>query len=290
MKIKNNFIDLHGIHLLDYEPYYSSQRDIKNSLLLSCPVPEVFSQVSKFKKEYKGYIGILPYNYAGFDNSFYFENEQMYRAYSFLTLSDMADSAIPFFAISESAENKKGIENILNKSELKKPFGFKFHSLSSQRPISSLLGSETMDFLNEINGMVLLHTGKDSLSNPNQIYTLAEKYGSATFIAAHLGSLNEQFLNNINNYENVYTDTSILSHLIRRIGKEGSSPEESILELLYKFNLEDKLLFGSDYPWTRIFGTSPEKERSFLLNSNIPETVKEKWLFKTAENILKRSG
>ncbi len=290
MKNKPHLIDLHGIHLLDYEPYYLSQQDVEKSCLLSCPVLEVFSQVVKFKSEYQGRIGVLPYTYSGFDNAFFFENEQMRRLYSFLTLGGMADSIIPFFAISNHVENRRNIEKILNKSEIKPPFGFKFHSLAAQKPIGSLYGSRTMSLIDSIKGVVLFHTGKDEFSSPNQIYTLAKRYRSVSFIAAHFGSLDEEFLSKIKDYENVYIDTSILSDLIKRIGVNNSQFEEVISRTISKFGLENKLLFGSDYPWTKLVGTSPEKERFLLLNSNLPLQIKEKWMFKTAEHLFEKKG
>ncbi len=116
---------------------------------------------------------------------------------------------------------------------------------------------------------VVVHAGYDPVSpekqhaTPDMFRAVIDKYPTLRLIAAHTGGYGRA--EDVYKYlvgTNIYLDTSL------------SSLREGEREILYKIlrdHDEDRLLFGTDTPWTE-----PREEVDFIMNAPIDEKRREK--------------
>lgn len=133
----------------------------------------------------------------------------------------------------------------------------------------------------ELGLMVTLHMGFDPVSErimhamPCDLVQMAEKYPETTFIGAHMGGMNnwERVLYYMHVAENVYYDTAFISAFMR----------PGLFEEMVEAIGEDKILFGSDLPWSASI-----TELDFIRDSKISEEAKRKICGENAARLLSK--
>ncbi|MBO0477419.1 amidohydrolase family protein [Vagococcus sp. DIV0080] len=107
--------------------------------------------------------------------------------------------------------------------------------------------------------------------NPRYFYEFAPRFKNYPLIAAHCCLIAEDFANNTKGLDNVYTDTTMCSAELMKKG----------VELIG----EDKILFGTDYPFGTFKYSVEEVRRAF----NDDERMLNKVFFENAAKLLKFS-
>ncbi len=138
---------------------------------------------------------------------------------------------------------------------------------------------EIFSLLTERDMFAVLHTGFDPVSpdkihaTPEMLLATVKKYKNLKIIAAHMGGFmrSEKVLDLLVG-TNIYFDTSLSS--IRR-------PEWNNLYKILDTHDENRILFGTDTPWT-----DPAAEIAFVENAPISSEKKEKIFYKNAERLL----
>ncbi len=131
----------------------------------------------------------------------------------------------------------------------------------------------------ELGLMVILHMGYDPYSvkerhaMPCDLAKMAEKYPSLKFIGAHMGGMNnwESVIYYLKGADNVWLDTAFCNEFMS---------DEMFLRLVEAFG-EDKILFGSDLPWSTSL-----KEQELIKRAKISDSAKEKIFYKNAVKLL----
>ncbi len=157
-------------------------------------------------------------------------------------------------------------------------------------PSSSRL-SKLYKFVEEINGIVIVHTGCDPgmweipklcrHARPKFVAEAARKHPDITFIIAHMGAYSAImpgifFREALQAYEvdNVWMDTSAVDPLFI---------ERAVDEVGY-----DKIVFGSDFPY--LVGFTIEDSIQDVLKLSISETAKQAILYDNAVRLLRKLG
>lgn len=307
-------IDVHGAHILDFERFHLEHDELDEAKALGYSVLECASDINAFLKlDPFNVTTILPppspiFNYMinggkfDFDHvPFGYENVQLLQVITFVFKQGLTNRVIPFFGFSPNETTDsyyKYIEEITRRVHC----GLKFHPLAMKVPISSLEGSRVLEIASERKIPMLIHTGRDEYSDSRQLIALSRKYPQINFCAAHFGYFRKEFLEGLSSSPNLFTDTSILSGLLREI-KSGNEkhvcldaipPEVRIKSEDHIFNwlvdtygLEDKILFGSDIKWTYHVGSSRENEIALAERLKYSPIKKEKWLYSNARVFLK---
>ncbi len=126
--------------------------------------------------------------------------------------------------------------------------------------------------------IIMQHAGFDPAfkapfrSSPKMFANVIKQLGGGTMIAAHLGGQSQW--DDVENYivgTNIYIDTSM--------GFERY-PTDQFLRIV-KNHGSDKILFGTDSPWS-----DGKKEHEILLSLPLSNTEKENILFRNAEKLL----
>jgi len=129
---------------------------------------------------------------------------------------------------------------------------------------------------------VIFHTGLDIAFPGNlqadveRVKNLAEQFRELTIVATHVGGWRQwDRAEMLGRLENVYTETSMT---LTEMG------DEMFVRLLSQFD-ENRVLFGSDSPWT------DQKEMlDRTMRLNMPDGRKERLFFRNAMSLLKREG
>ena len=139
---------------------------------------------------------------------------------------------------------------------------------------------EIFSLLSERGMFTVVHTGFDPVSpdkihaTPEMLLKTVEKYKNLKLIAAHMGGFmqSEKVLELLVG-TNIYFDTSLSS--IR------ASEHENLYKILDTHD-ENRILFGTDTPWT-----DPAAEIAFIENAPISDEKREKIFYKNAKKLLK---
>lgn len=117
---------------------------------------------------------------------------------------------------------------------------------------------------------ILIHTRKENNDNsdPDRLLTLVEKYKGINFIFGHFANAVESVIEKMKELPNLFLETSIVS-----------SPK--IIEMAVKKCGSEKILFGSDFPYS-----DQELELQKVLRSEISYRDKENLLYKNALRLL----
>lgn len=127
---------------------------------------------------------------------------------------------------------------------------------------------------------VILHMGYDPISSmtfhamPADLAEMAKKYPDCTFIGAHMGGMAnwERVLYYIRDARNIYFDTAYCAEYMS---------DEMFMEM-YRAYGEDRILFGSDLPWS-----DPHDEIRMIDRMPISDSAKDKIFYKNAAKLLK---
>jgi predicted TIM-barrel fold metal-dependent hydrolase len=129
---------------------------------------------------------------------------------------------------------------------------------------------------------VIFHTGLDIAFPGNlqadveRVKKLAEQFRALTIVTTHVGGWRQWDRSGmLGRLANVYTETSMT---LTEMG------EEEFLRLLSQFD-EDRVLFGSDSPWT-----DQQEMLERMLRLKTTDSTKEKMLFLNAEALLQAGG
>ena len=106
------------------------------------------------------------------------------------------------------------------------------------------------------------------------IAEMAKKYPDCTFIGAHMGGMAnwERVLYYIKDARNIYFDTAYCAEYMS---------DEMFMEMFRAYG-EDRILFGSDLPWS-----DPHDEIRMIDRMPISDSAKEKIFYKNAVELLK---
>lgn len=145
----------------------------------------------------------------------------------------------------------------------------------------------------ESEGMLLIvHTGCDpgvwelpkfcEYARPREVAEVARKHKDLTVVIAHLGAYSalspgiffEEAIQALNRYDNVYADTSAVDPFYIELAVERAG--------------DDRLLFGSDYPY--VAGLSIADAVRAIESLSIPIKSKHRILWENAERLLGRMG
>lgn len=157
--------------------------------------------------------------------------------------------------------------------------GIKLHPAYQQCFMFERRMQEIYKKCEELGLIVTLHMGYDPVSPkvtyamPSDLARMAEKFPGLKFIGAHMGAMSnwESVLYYLTGAENVYLDTAFIADYM----------EDGMLERMVKEYGEDKILFGSDLPWSK-----PSKEISLINRVNISDTAREKIFYRNAVKLL----
>lgn len=123
--------------------------------------------------------------------------------------------------------------------------GLKYHPSVTRVPVNDKSLDEYIELSEYKKWYILVHCGRDPVSDIDYLIVMAKKYPKSRFVAAHLGGNAgdriERALNHIvsNKVDNIWLDTSngklpwLISTAIEKVGK-------------------DKILFGSDEPYADV--------------------------------------
>ncbi|MCE4604045.1 MAG: amidohydrolase family protein [Aeropyrum sp.] len=163
-----------------------------------------------------------------------------------------------------------------------------FPTFHMTRPDSKRL-DELYKTVQSVGGLIVVHTGCDPGpweltklcmdANPKYVIGPAKKYPDLTFVIAHLGSYSALkpgiFFNEALKaleLENVYSDTS--------------AADPFFVSLAVKEGFEDKLMFGTDFPYVMGYGVS-DVLREFL-SLNLEGKIRSKILMQNALKLLSK--
>jgi uncharacterized protein len=174
--------------------------------------------------------------------------------------------------------------------------GIKFsHQIPMDFSIDKLLDHPLMKIVQDYRLIMMVHTGTGKEKGADQVHTtlpyaikVAKYYPGVKFIFCHLGRLHETIFDALQ-LHNVWMDTSGFSlnynwaefAAKKPLGIFKSLSPEDIIELLVSQGFEDKIIFGSDEPYTHY-----EKELGIIKNARIPESAKRKILAENMEKLL----
>jgi len=173
--------------------------------------------------------------------------------------------------VKDSNSSEKAISNLENFNKI---IGVKIHPSFDGESVLNSKWNELFAYLNKNRRIVLIHCGR-SMSVAHYSYALkrAEENPDLTFILAHMGGndlkRSKTAVREATCLSNVYFDTSncrtpyVIEYAVAKIGQE-------------------RLLFGSDYPWGSCYSNAytiidsmiSEDAKISILGSNLKELFK----------------
>jgi predicted TIM-barrel fold metal-dependent hydrolase len=183
---------------------------------------------------------------------------------------------LPFcsFSLNDKVEEQvKNLEELAAKYDI---YGLKFHTQGDHNSILEISKHPLLlDFIEKYNLPLMVHTGNDEFSNPLNVLKIAQRYSHIRFCAAHLGRFNLNFFDAIDKNEcsNLFIDTAPFTYLCEQDSVK-SKISNSVLDLDYSkiedvFDFftnkyPDKILWGTDTPWTNISKMKSYTENNFV--------------------------
>lgn len=158
--------------------------------------------------------------------------------------------------------------------------GIKIHPEYASYYIDSHEWDRVFSLCEEMGIFVVTHAGYDFISPdriaapPERIAKVLDRHKDLTLVAAHLGGNRywEQVKTVLCGRDNLYFDTALLH-------REGIDP--SLMRSVIDTHGADKILFGSDMPWSH-----PKDELALLRSLGLPETDERKILGENAQKLL----
>jgi predicted TIM-barrel fold metal-dependent hydrolase len=260
--------------------------DVNNTRKNLAPSGQTYKELLRKMDEYGvSKAVILPFPSPGGqfnDKAFWYDLEN----HNLINASNNSGRLIPFPAVNPAdKESVKSIKTLVTTFDIK---GVKFsHQIPMGFSIDKLIKHPLMKIVQDNNLLMMIHSGTGKESGAEVVNTtidyaikVAEHYPGVRFIFCHLGRLHEDLLDALE-LENVYVDTSGTSlgnHWPQFIAKKPvkifkNMNSSRIIEKLVELGFEDKLLFGSDEPYTKY-----EEELATIKDANIPDEIKDKIL------------
>jgi predicted TIM-barrel fold metal-dependent hydrolase len=201
---------------------------------------------------------------------------------------------IPFPAVNPAdPRSVHGINTLALTHNIK---GIKFsHQIPMNFSIDRLIRHPLMKIVQEYKLLMMMHVGTGKEKGAENVSTtlpyamsVAKAYPDTTFIFCHLGRLHKDTTKALE-LPNVYMDTAGLAlweNWPQFIAKEPSPAFQNarpveVIEKLVDAGHENKILFGSDEPYT-----SYKIQLSHITDADIPERVKQKMLHKNMVKLL----
>jgi uncharacterized protein len=268
--------------------------DVNNMRKNQIPVGQSFKQLlSKMNKNDVDVSVMVPFPSPG--GQFY-SDIPWYGAENHLLInaSHFSKRLIPFPAVNPN--DKKSIDHFEENLLVQGIKGIKIsHLIPMNFSIDKLINHRIMKIIQDNNLILMLHTGTGKelgaglINNTlNYAVKVAKKYPEVKFIFCHLGRLHES-IEEAFNLKNVYMDTAgfalhpnwkqFIARDFLSIFK-NSNPIQ-VIEELVRAGYEDKILFGSDEPYT-----SYKEQLEHIYNANISDTAKNKIFYENASKLL----
>lgn len=232
---------------------------IQNAVLFSVPEPagylRYYSELVLLKLEYfafRKHILRKPIDDSLLANNNYSKiNDEINK------INDSRIEFVPF------VNSKFEISDIERFDNIK---GVKFYEPYGAIPESLL------DYLNENELNIVLHLSDDREKNPDKFLEIVEDNDGIKFQVAHCANGIPEIINALGEYSNLFVDTAACTHWqYKQIPLESIAQEHT-----------DKVVFGSDGPWTKY-----DKQIAQILGLDLSKNEKEKILNKNYFQIWK---
>lgn len=182
-------------------------------------------------------------------------------------LSYKSNAIIPFLRFNPKTV---GIEEIEKQLEENNFAGVKLHPKSQDFDPLNKRYYEIYRTIQKFSIPVLFHTKKENNENtdPDRIKTLAARFPKLKIILGHFAGESNEALKYLKTHNNLYVETSIFS-------------ASGILDMIIKTTDQNRILFGSDTPYSDM-----EIEILKIKKSGLTENQKEKVLYYNAAKLL----
>jgi len=181
------------------------------------------------------------------------------------------DKILPFASILPHHEEQKQAEALEQYAKDGHIFGLKLHTLPTRVNPRELTDSPLMQLAESYSLPVMIHSGPDEYSRPEDIIRLARHHKSARFCVAHVGRFVQGAFEILEPSDtNVFFDTSPFLSLCKYVpmeierGKGGprlnlpyDNPRSALI-MLHSM-LPNRLIWGTDEPWTTITDDAQQK-------------------------------
>ena len=175
------------------------------------------------------------------------------------------DRVFPFAIIFPGFEEGKQIKSLRDYIKKGLLFGLKHHTLVGGISAKNLIGTRFIDLAKKNSLPIMIHSGVDAQSRPENIMDLAEEYPDVRFCIAHAGEFEKSAYERFSRgqYDNLYFDCSPFTSIcflatldikrkprVKKLELNYEKPEEALTQL---YNIiPDNLIWGTDEPWTTI--------------------------------------
>ncbi len=205
-----------------------NKHDVQNIVLFSQPDPASFKRyLGEVILAFSGYFLFKKYVFSQPIDESILANSDYSKANN--AISKLKDERIIFAPF----VNSRFCVSDLTKYGLIK--GVKYYEPYGELP------EKLLEYLDE-NGLALvLHLSENNKEHPEKFLNIVEKYDGIRFQAAHCANGIEKIIDGLNEHANLLVDTSALSD-----ERYNNIHLEDIVA-----NHIDKVLFGSDEPWTK---------------------------------------
>lgn len=171
------------------------------------------------------------------------------------------------------------VEDMLGQAQMEGFRGVKLHPMYQNFTIDDKYMYGFYELIASCGLFVMFHTGFDiafpgnTQADVDRVRRVADWFKDLTIVCTHVGGWRQwDRVEKLVNCNNVYTETSMTLSEVS---------DEEFIRLIGRFG-EDRVLFGSDSPWT---DQKEMLERTQRLT--IPDRVKEKLLYKNAAALLR---
>jgi predicted TIM-barrel fold metal-dependent hydrolase len=223
--------------------------------------------------------------------SFWYEVENHYL----ILASKFSKNLIPFPGVNPADElSVKMIKTLAVAYSIK---GIKFsHQIPMNFSIDKLVNHPLMKIVQKFNLIMMIHIGTGKEQGADKVHVtlpdaikVAKAYPRVKFIFCHLGRLHHDLFDALK-LPNVYTDTSGLALQEKWLQFVAKEPHLSlhklkpvaVIEKLVQRGFSDKIIFGSDYPYTTYTA-----QKKHILDADIPEIDKRKIFYGNMAGLLK---
>jgi len=177
----------------------------------------------------------------------------------------------PFASILPHHNELRQTESLEEYAEDGYIFGLKLHTLPTRVNPRELTDSPFMQLAESYSLPIMIHSGPDEYSRPEDIIRLARHHKSARFCVAHVGRFEQSAFDMLEDTDtNVFFDTSpflslcALTPLDIERGKGGQKldlPYDNHRNALVKLHslIPNHLVWGTDEPWTTITDDAQQK-------------------------------
>jgi predicted TIM-barrel fold metal-dependent hydrolase len=202
---------------------------------------------------------------------------------------------IPFVGVNPADE--RSVKNIKTLAVAYRVKGVKFsHQIPMNFNIDALINHPLMKLIQDYHLIMMIHIGTGKEKGAELVHNtlpyaikVAKYYPGVKFIFCHLGRLHKDIFEALK-LHNVWVDTAGFSLDYKCTQFTAKEPvimfkklsPEDIIEQLVSQGFEDKIIFGSDEPYTHY-----DKELGIIQKARIPQSAKKKIFAGNMEKLLK---